>query len=279
VAVYSVRLEADAAEEDSLAAEFAGYGTVGVVVDSGPSGRVVLEAWFEGAEAASDCAAGLARFEPAIREARVENWNAAWQGGWMPVEVGRRWFLTPPDFAGEVPAGRDRLDMHPGTLFGNGDHPTTLLCLAAMEDCVTAGSSFLDLGCGSGLLMAAAARLGARVVVGCDLDLRAAGAASMQGTGAFAGSIEAIRPGSMDVIVANIQLGVLQTLLPSITVALSPRGVVLLSGVLSSQREDLLEAVAKANLSPLSIQTKEEWLLASASSRGLLRGSEPSELS
>ena len=262
-AAYSIRLEIDSAEEDLLSAALADHAPTGIVNHGLGSGRCRLEAWFPSESAARDCAAALAAHHPAVLESEDRDWNAEWQANWQPVECGRIWFLTPPDFSGETPPGRIRIDMHPGTLFGNGDHPTTLLCLEALEEAVTPGATFLDIGCGSGLLTHAASLLGARAT-GCDLDSRAARAAASFGAGAFVGSVDSVKSRSIDVAVANIQLGVLEALLPDIAAALSPRGIALLSGILQSQREDLIAAVESAGLAPFMESERDAWLLVAA---------------
>jgi len=125
-----------------------------------------------------------------------------------------------------------RLNLHPGMLFGNGDHPTTQLCLAALEQHVTPGCKVLDVGCGSGLLLEAATMLGAETAVGCDLDFEAAQTAPC----AFQGSVDAIASGSVDILIANIQLAVLLDLLPELDRALNTqRGTMILSGILEEQ--------------------------------------------
>ena len=130
-----------------------------------------------------------------------------------------------------------RLNMHPGTLFGNGDHPTTQMCLAALEQCVTPGCIVLDVGCGSGLLLEGATLLGAGAAVGCDLDFEAAKTAST----AFQGSVDAVAPDSVDVAVANIQLGALEGLLPDLRRVVRKGGKLILSGLLEEQESPILE--------------------------------------
>lgn len=213
------------------------------------------EFWFLREDEARLCAARLS----GARVERVEdrNWNAAWQDEWQPALVGARWFLTPPGYAGETPRGRLRQDMHRGTAFGNGDHATTRLCLAAMESLARPGRRFLDLGCGSGLLLEAAAALGA-TPVGCDLDH-----AALPSSGhCYAGSIDAIRPGSLDCLVANIQLGVLLDLMDGIGEALAPGGCAILSGILASQKEEARTLWSGPRWDTISIEVCDGWLAA-----------------
>ncbi|MBM3795500.1 MAG: hypothetical protein FJW31_15885 [Acidobacteria bacterium] len=185
-----------------------------------------------GAEALAEA---LARWRPVIEEMTPRNWNAAWQSEWRPVEVGRRFYLTPPGDESATPPGRIRLAMHAGNVFGNGDHATTQLCLTAMEDFLRPGDLFLDVGCGSGLLSEAARMLGAQCAFGCDLDFTA----PPRNGAAFAGSVDAVRAGSCDFVVANIQLGVLLELLPDLRRVLAPGGRLALSGLMAQQVDEL----------------------------------------
>ena len=95
--------------------------------------------------------------------------------------------------------GRFRLEINPGMQCGTGQHPCTRLCLEAMERIIQPGDRVLDVGTGSGILSIAAKMLGAAIVVACDIDPTAAREAVF-----FIGSVDAVRSGAFDVVVANI---------------------------------------------------------------------------
>lgn len=167
------------------------------------------------------------------------NWNEAWQKTWQPLLVGERWYLAPPWSRKPTPPGRIRLSMHAGNFFGNGDHATTQMLLAAMERTVSKRTSFLDIGCGSGLLCMAAHKLGARKLAGCDLDPEAIRAARKRFRHADyrVGSTDLYSDATWDVCAANLALGVLEQIEPELRRILKPGGTLLISGVLTEQAQ------------------------------------------
>lgn len=158
------------------------------------------------------------------------NWSAEWQADWAPLLIGERFFLCPAWLAVEVPAGRIRLEMVPGNVFGGGDHATTQLCLELLEQLVVPGSFVADIGAGTGILTVAARALGARAV-GCDIN--------RESTVDFIGSADALAGGRFDGVIANIQLGVLTELAGELRRLLRPGGWLLVSGFMPEQVGDV----------------------------------------
>ena len=171
-------------------------GTLGITEGDG-----FIDAFFEDVEAAS-------RFgEPkAIPET---DWVAQTQESFPPLLIGDRFFLAPPWRTEPTPPGRVRLVVNPGSQCGTGYHRCTQLCLEAMEKLVEPGDAVLDVGSGSGILTLAAGLLGASRVVSCDIDPNAAGPSNF-----FVGSVDAVRSGAFDVVVANINDDVVGSMLP-----------------------------------------------------------------
>jgi ribosomal protein L11 methyltransferase len=241
--MWRVELACAAGDEEITAARFIRYDVAAIESESGSG---VGRAWFAYHEEALRCSVELGA---SLHREAERNWNATWQESeWRAMALGNRLWLAPPWDPAAPPEGRIRLDFHPGTLFGNGDHPTTQLCLEALERHVKADCVVADIGCGSGLLLEAARLLGARSAIGCDLDARAAREAGA----AFVGSLDAIASGSLDVVVANIQVGILADLLPEIPRALKPGGVAILSGILEEQIEAL-------GARPFRVEIRQGW--------------------
>lgn len=184
--MYCVRLEVEPERVDTLLAELWEAGTAGVV-----EGEGFVEAFFEDFEIA-------ARFGSPIQSAD-RDWVQETEDAWPPILVGEKFFVVAPWRKEATPPGRFRLEINPGMQCGTGEHPCTRLCLEAMERLIRPGDRVLDVGTGSGILSIAAKMLGAAAVVACDIDAEAA-----RETVFFIGSVDAVRGGAFDVVVANI---------------------------------------------------------------------------
>jgi ribosomal protein L11 methyltransferase len=173
------------------------------------------------------------------RELADEDWRDAWKKYFGVQRIGRRLVIVPPWVEHRPKPDDIVLLIDPGMAFGTGQHPTTAMCLAALEDAVTGGASVLDLGCGSGILAIAAAKLGAGSVVAIDNDPQAIKATRANAAGnKVADTIEA-REGTLDaanqhfdVVVANISGLTLERLAPLLAQSLEPGGRLIASGFL-----------------------------------------------
>jgi ribosomal protein L11 methyltransferase len=187
-----------------------------------------------------------------------EDWSLSWKQHWQADPVGEKllilpaWLPCPPEHA-----ERRLIVMDPGSAFGTGSHPTTRMCLEALEllAAITpeglAGLRVADLGCGSGVLGLAALRLGAASVAAVDTDgLAVRATADNAGLNGLTpqvrvqlGSVEALAEllegQSADLLLCNILAPVIQALCPAFNTVLAASGVGLLSGLLVDQAPGL----------------------------------------
>lgn len=207
--------------------------------------------------------ASLAQIEPAAGRVRITadtlpplDWEAVFRHHHRPLAIGERLLVAPPWDVPEAP-GREVLVIDPGMAFGTGQHETTRTCLEEIEEAVgnagddTGGApigSALDVGTGSGVLAAALARLGVPWVVALDVDASALplARANLARNGApdvalLAGHVAALRA-RFDLVVANLLADTLVAEAGALTAAVSPRGRLIVSGVLDVQAGAVAQA-------------------------------------
>lgn len=216
--------------------------------------------------------------EPTIRTVREEDWAHAWKKFYKPLRIGARVVLKPS--WEEFTARPDDLivELDPGMAFGTGLHPTTRLCVAALEQTVQPGDVVLDVGTGSGVLAIVAAKLGARRIVATDIDPIAVAvtqenAARNDLALAPAGPLEVRQAsvpgdltGTVQVLVANILAEVIDGLFDSrydnvpLAEPVAPGGVLILSGIIAEKADLVLAALARHNLTLVNRLDEGDWV-------------------
>lgn len=211
------------------------------------------------------------RLTPAVRT--DDDWHDTWKQFYAPIVIaaGATELLVRPSWIDRRDGDPAReLVLDPGRAFGTGQHETTRLCLEVLVQLTEAGAAparVLDLGCGSGILALAAARLfPAAAVVAADNDPEAADTAAEN---AAENDLEAtleIRavtvlelPGGFDLILANIRPSVLIPIAGEVAGRLAPGGTVVLSGILGEEADAVLAAYVAVGLVPASRHDLNEW--------------------
>jgi ribosomal protein L11 methyltransferase len=224
-------------------------------------------------EAAAARAAEIADLLPGIDPADVEVrasvpetvWTENWRSHFAPVSIGRRLRIVPPWESAEDPE-RVTLVINPGGAFGTGRHETTALCLEAIEEHVFPGARVADVGCGSGVLAIAAAKLGAAQVVASDMDPAAVEAtrenAVANGVAAKITACESAAPPRgqiFDVVVANIYSDTLVALAEPLAACVGPAGTLVLSGIEASRSAEVERAYLAQGMQRENVRTRGEW--------------------
>lgn len=200
-----------------------------------------------------------------------EDWAAAWKAYFPVLRIGRRIVIRPTWRRHRRGPDDVVIAMDPGMAFGTGLHPTTRLCLAAMEpladDGRLAGARVLDVGCGSGILAIAAVRLGAASALGVDTDPIAieATTANARRNGlvrrvrARVGSLPSGEP-PHDVVLANLIAGVLVPLAPALRAELAPGGTLVASGIFIDREAEVCAAFEAAGITVTGRAAEGEWV-------------------
>jgi ribosomal protein L11 methyltransferase len=216
--------------------------------------------------------------EPQMRTLREEDWAHAWKKYYKPLRVGQRVILKPSWEAFAPQPGDLVIELDPGMAFGTGLHPTTRLCIAALEETVQPGDSILDLGTGSGVLAIVAHKLGATRIVASDIDPIAVEVTNENAerngvpTGEAGvldvrlGSVPAGMAGQFRVIVANILAEVLAKLFdaeygyPPLVEPLAPGGVMILSGIIDVRAYLVEEAAQRHGMAVIGRLQEGDWV-------------------
>lgn len=234
---------------------------------------------------------------PTIRWLSEADWQDVWKAGYKPQHIGRRILIRPSWRPHRAQPDQVVIEMDPGMAFGTGLHPSTHLCLVALEDCLAPGDHVLDVGTGTGILAIVAAKLGASGVVALDIDDLALDVArqNMQRNGvqetvslvkASLSDTESggwpARAQSMPLFNASGQWDrafdlVLMNILPEVIAAsaaamgscLGPAGLFVVSGIIETREDFVRAALTAAGLCVLQRRKRKDWVALVGGKEGL----------
>jgi len=202
------------------------------------------------------------------------DWVRLTQSQFEPIHIGTNIWVVPSWHEAPDPNGLI-LELDPGLAFGTGSHPTTRLCMEWLEAHPAPGKSVLDYGCGSGILAMVAKKLGAAQVFGVDIDPQAIESARYNSERnhcdiayflpeEFA---SAEHPQTFDIVVANILSSPLKLMAPMLSSRVAPGGMLVLSGILARQADEV--AAAYAPFIKMSVWAEHEgWIALSGQAAG-----------
>lgn len=195
-----------------------------------------------------------------------KDWVRAWMDQFKPMQFGERLWIIP---SWSQPPQKDAVNLmlDPGMAFGTGTHPTTSLCLQWLDKQAPKDLTVIDYGCGSGILALAAQKLGAKSVAGTDIDPQAITAskqnAARNNEEIPFNLVEDFNSEPVDLLVANILAGPLKELATEFDRLLKPGGTLVLSGLLATQSEGLIEHYQQLGIQLDNQETQDEWGLLS----------------
>ncbi|MEO1290433.1 MAG: 50S ribosomal protein L11 methyltransferase [Chloroflexota bacterium] len=213
--------------------------------------------------------------QPQWRVIADEDWADTWKKHYKPVSLGKRIVVRPLWIDVDLAEDDIEIALDPGMAFGTGTHPTTQLCLEALERMVTPDLEVLDLGCGSGILSIASAKLGAGHVVGVDIEAEAIKAtnenAQQNGVAehitAYQGGLDAVlaTEKQFDLVVVNILAKIIMAMCEqNLGDTVRAGGRAIFSGIIENQVEDLKTALRKTGLDPVAQYQQGDWILIEA---------------
>ncbi len=209
---------------------------------------------------------------------KEEDWLTSWKKYWAPELVGDH-FLILPCWINLNEKFKDKqiIKIDPGAAFGTGSHPSTYLCLEKMENILFDDKKVLDIGSGSGILSVAARLLGAKEVCAVDNDYLAINSTNsnfhlnfgnLKNLNTYLGSFNEVilknQLKQFDFVLCNILAEVIKEMIPNIYKCLRNNGEVIFSGILYSQKDEIIKILIQNNLKLLGVSTKKDWVCISA---------------
>lgn len=208
---------------------------------------------------------------PTYRQVKDEDWAEAWKAHYKPLRIGPCLYIRPAWLEPSARPDDIEIILDPGMAFGTGTHPSTQLCLLALQDLAPPPPRVLDLGCGSGILAIAAAKLGAAHTWALDTDPIAVQATSENAARngvsdaitAQQGSLENLlsSPRRFGLILVNI---LAKIIIPMCEQGLGnlvqPGGVGVFAGIIEEQADDVEAALRATGLTPYRRRASGDWV-------------------
>ena len=208
-------------------------------------------------------------YKIAYRSVDEEDWAEAWKAFFWPQKITPTIVVKPTWREYSASAGQIVIEIDPGMAFGTGTHPTTALCVRLLQKYIQPESSILDVGTGSGILLVAAAKLGAVRLTGIDLDPLAVEVAwrnlaqnhidPQRVTLQCADLVDSVSR-SHDIVVANILAEVVLELLDDVARVLKPGGIFICSGIIEAFQSGVAEKMAFCGFDILDMEKAGGWV-------------------
>lgn len=195
-----------------------------------------------------------------------EDWANTWKQYYKPSKVGEKIVVKPIWEEYEAKENELVVDLDPGMAFGTGTHETTRMCIQALERYVKEESTVFDVGCGSGILAIAAAKLGAKLAVGVDLDpvavessIENVGYNNLSNIEILHGNLVEVIDGKADIVVANILAEIICILTDDVKRVLKDGGIFITSGIIHDRVDMVCEKLEATGFEVIEKNRDGEW--------------------
>lgn len=200
-------------------------------------------------------------------EVDENDWAHSWKAYYKPAKIGEKIVVKPTWEEYEKSDDDIVIELDPGMAFGTGTHETTSMCIVELERYVKPDSVVFDIGCGSGILSIAAAKLGAKHVLGVDLDEVAVKVSKENVDENNVSDIVEIKYGNLmdvvsdkaDIVVANIMADIIKILAKDVKNFLKEDGVFISSGIILDKIEEVKSALVENKFEVIGVRTQGEW--------------------
>tara|TARA_Y100001970_G_scaffold110193_1_gene137662 strand:+ start:3521 stop:4435 length:915 start_codon:yes stop_codon:yes gene_type:complete len=207
-----------------------------------------------------------------------EDWLTSWKKYWGPELVGNHLLILPCWIdLHETYKNKKIIKIDPGAAFGTGSHPSTYLCLERMENILFTGKKVLDIGSGSGILSVTARSLGAKEIYAVDNDYLAINSTksnyqlnfgNLDNLNTYFGTFNKVVRKELinefDFILCNILAEVIKGIIPDISNCLRNNGEVIFSGILNSQKDEVIKILNINHLKLIEVSSKKDWVCIAA---------------
>ena len=207
---------------------------------------------------------GLAKVES--EKMFEEDWANNWKKYYKPTKVSESIVVKPIWEEYEAKENELVLELDPGMAFGTGTHETTRMCIQSLEKYVEENSTVFDVGCGSGILAIAAAKLGSKKAVGVDLDPVAVESAKenvgynkLDNIEILYGNLVDVIEGKADIVVANIIAEVICILTEDVKRVLKSDGYFITSGIIHDRVDMVTKKLEETGFEVVEINKDGEW--------------------
>lgn len=202
-----------------------------------------------------------------VSEVNDMDWAENWKKYYKPVRIGDKIVIKPSWEDYEQKDGDIVIELDPGMAFGTGTHETTILCVEALEKYVKKDAIVYDVGCGSGILSIVAAKLGAKKVIGIDIDdLSVKTSKENVKINGVEEIVEIVKgnlldnvSGKADIIVSNIIAEIIINMIPNLKDYLINNGIFIASGIITEKLEKVKEALVNNGFSIVEEKTMNDW--------------------